>query len=119
MDASPAGGAGTIALGSIHRTAVLRTEESGKGIRLTAFLLVLLIFLSGCGIRQVDTLPLPGGETAIYVKAQTRIGGMAVLDRWVFDPKTGKTVLVRSDSSEPVKGVIDALKGIPIPVPIP
>lgn len=41
------------------------------------------------------------------------------MDRWVFDPKTGKTVLVRSDSSEPVKGVIDALKGIPIPVPIP
>lgn len=82
-------------------------------------LFLAVVLSAGCGIRQVDSLPMPGGETAIYVKAQTRLFGMSVLDRWLHDPKTGRTTLVRSDSSEPVKGVMDALKGIPIPIPVP
>ena len=77
---------------------------------------MLALLAYGCGIRQVDLLPLPGGETAIYVKAQTRMFGMAVLDRWVYDPATGRTVLVRSDSSEPDRGVMDVLKELPFPL---
>jgi len=58
---------------------------------------------------------MPGGETAIYVKAQARPFGLTVLDRWLYNPKTGETKLVRSDSSGP-EGVTDVLKGIPLPI---
>ena len=84
--------------------------------RMLTCCMVALLIISGCGVRQVDVLPLPGGETAIYVKAQTRPFGMAVIDRWVYDPVAGRTILVRSNSSGPDSGLMDALRGMPLPV---
>lgn len=77
-----------------------------------------LILLPSCGIRWVDTLPLPDGGVAIYVGAQSRLMGMSVVDRWQYDPKTGRTVLVQSDVSEP-QPLDKTIKKIPLPLPIP
>jgi hypothetical protein len=79
----------------------------------------LIWLLSGCGIRGVDTLPLPGGSTAVFVRHQTSPVGMKTVYCFQYDPHTGKDVLVRTDSSMPEKGIMDALKGLPVPVLIP
>lgn len=78
------------------------------------------MFLPACsGIHGVYPLPLPGGETVIYVSAGNTnlIGnGVEVLDRWLYDPTTGKTTLVRSDSNGSNQKITDLFKGLPIPI---
>jgi hypothetical protein len=84
-------------------------------------LLILALTFSAlnCGIRGAETLPLPGGSTAIFVRHQTSPIGMKTVYCFQHDPRTGKDVLVRTDSSMPEKGIMDALKGLPVLVPIP
>ncbi len=86
-------------------------------------LLIAALIISGCGIREVETLPLPGGETAIYVRARSKslLGGPAIeiYDRWLYDPGTGKTKLVRSDSSSVEQKLGEALKMFPVVPLIP
>lgn len=78
-------------------------------------LLILIFILPACGVRGIETVPLPGGSVATYVRAQTRIFGLGVYDRYLYDSQTGKDTFVRSDCTEPLK-LENALKGLPVPV---
>ncbi len=92
---------------------------------LQRLLITSVILIASCsGIKHVDKLPLPSGETVIYVSAANKSLGISsvdleVIDRYLYDPKTGKTTLIATDSSSANKSAADILKSIPIPPIIP
>jgi hypothetical protein len=80
-------------------------------------ILSLVVLVSSCGIRRVETHQLPGRSTITMTEYSTLpIIGMKIVQTWQYDPNTGKDVLVSSFSSQPKK-MEDIFKGLPV-IPI-
>ena len=90
------------------------------GRRLQGLLIAALILLPACStLHVVKTHGLPGGSVVTVSEySSIPLIGMKVISVWEYDPSTGKDIPVNQFCSQP-KSLADAIKGIPVAVPVP